>query len=118
MIDFLHMFAMLPDAKMRSGLWPFFHLAMLKDFCSLASWMSVRSHDSAQCCCCCFLPTPMTLASGGEFDVPACGPPSSFSVHLASSAVCGNVCCVAAVVKKNIFQPWSVEVCCVFVYGV
>ena len=29
----------------------------------------------------------MTLASGGEFDVPACGPPASFSVHLASSAV-------------------------------
>ena len=29
-------------------------------------------------CCCCCLPTPMTLASG---------PPASFSVHLASSAV-------------------------------
>ena len=30
----------------------------------------------------------MTLASGGgESDVPACGPPTSFSVHLASSAV-------------------------------
>ena len=30
----------------------------------------------------------MTLASGGgESDVPACGPPASFSVHLASSAV-------------------------------
>ena len=37
--------------------------------------------------CCCCLPTPMTLASGGESDVPACGPPASFSVHLASSAV-------------------------------
>ena len=36
---------------------------------------------------CCCLPTPMTLASGGESDVPACGPPASFSVHLASSAV-------------------------------
>ena len=24
---------------------------------------------------------------GGESDVPACGPPASFSVHLASSAV-------------------------------
>ena len=34
------------------------------------------------------LPTPMTLASGGgESDVPACDPPTSFSVHLASSAV-------------------------------
>ena len=28
----------------------------------------------------------MTLASGGS-DVPACGTPASFSVHLASSAV-------------------------------
>ena len=36
MIDFLHMFAMVPDAKMRSGLLPFFHLALLKDFGSLA----------------------------------------------------------------------------------
>ena len=39
--------------------------------------------------CCCCLPTPMALASGGggESDVPACGPPASFSVHLTSSAV-------------------------------
>ena len=30
--------------------------------------------------------------------------------------VCGNVCCVAAVVKNSgVFEPWSVEVCCVFV---
>ena len=30
--------------------------------------------------------------------------------------VCGNVCCVAAVVKNcAFFEPWSVEVCCVFV---
>ena len=30
----------------------------------------------------------MTLAyGGGESDLPACGPPASFSVHLASSAV-------------------------------
>ena len=30
--------------------------------------------------------------------------------------VCGNVCCVAAVVKNSFFfLPWSVEVCCVFV---
>ena len=35
----------------------------------------------------CCLPTPMTLASGGEFDLPACGPPASFSVHLTNSAV-------------------------------
>ena len=26
--------------------------------------------------------------------------------------VCGNVCCVAAVVKNSgVFEPWSVEVC-------
>ena len=37
--------------------------------------------------CCCCLPTPLTIPSGGESDVPACGPPASFSVHLASSAV-------------------------------
>ena len=36
---------------------------------------------------CCCLPTLMTLASGGSPDVPACGPPASISVHLASSAV-------------------------------
>ena len=29
--------------------------------------------------------------------------------------VYGNVCCVAAVVENNVFKPWSVEVCCVFV---
>ena len=30
--------------------------------------------------------------------------------------VCGNVCCVAAVViNSEFFEPWSVEVCCVFV---
>ena len=27
--------------------------------------------------------------------------------------VCGNVCCIAAVVKHSGgFEPWSVEVCC------
>ena len=46
MTDFLHMFAMLSDAKMRSGLKHFFHLALLNDFGSLASWMSVKSHCS------------------------------------------------------------------------
>ena len=41
---------------------------------------------NSRCCCC--LPTPMTLASGGGgSDVSACGPPASFSVHLAISAV-------------------------------
>ena len=29
--------------------------------------------------------------------------------------VCGNVCCVAAVVKNSVFLPWSVEVCYGFV---
>ena len=29
--------------------------------------------------------------------------------------VCGNVYCVAAVVKDSVFQAWSVEVCCGFV---
>ena len=28
---------------------------------------------------------------------------------------CGNICCVAAVVKDSGFEPWSVEVCCMFV---
>ena len=40
---------------------------------------------STHCCCC--LPTPMTLNNGGEFDLPDCGPPTIFSVHLASSVV-------------------------------
>ena len=32
--------------------------------------------------------------------------------------VCGNVCCVAAVVKNSgFFEPRSVEICCVFVKG-
>ena len=43
-------------------------------------------HASPILCCCC-LPTPMTLASGGDSDLPTCGPPTSFSVHLASIAV-------------------------------
>ena len=32
--------------------------------------------------------------------------------------VCGNVCCVATIVKNSVFKPWSVEVCCVFVMDV
>ena len=46
---------------------------------------SVMWSELLMTCCC--LPTPMTHASGGESDVPACGPPASFSVHMASSAV-------------------------------
>ena len=34
----------------------------------------------------CCLPTPMTLAQWEESDLPACGPPASFSVHLATPA--------------------------------
>ena len=31
---------------------------------------------------------------------------------------CGNVSLVAAIVENSVgFLPWSVEVCCVFVYG-
>ena len=30
--------------------------------------------------------------------------------------VCLNVCCVAGVVKDVVFEPWSGEVCCVFVF--
>ena len=38
------------------------------------------------------------------------------SVVVTVWGVCGNVCCVAAVVKNRGFlEPWSVEVCCVFV---
>ena len=37
--------------------------------------------------CCCCLPTPLTLTSKGESDLPACGSPASFSVNLARSAV-------------------------------
>ena len=30
--------------------------------------------------------------------------------------ICGNVCCVAAVVKDSgDFEPYSVEICCMFV---
>ena len=54
-IDFLHMFVMLADVKMRSGLDHFFHLALLRGFSSLTWWMSVRSHEAANCltafCC-------------------------------------------------------------------
>ena len=55
---------------------------------------------------CCCLPTPMTLASGGESDVPACGPPASFSVHLTSSAVTP-----ARSVHKSRGEMWCVCWC-------
>ena len=44
----------------------------------------------SRCFC---LPTPMTLASEGESDVPACGPPASFSVHTGQQCShSGGVC--------------------------
>ena len=37
------------------------------------------------------------------------------SVVVTVKGVCGIVCCVVAVVKDSVvFEPWSVEVCCVF----
>ena len=56
-------------------------------------FQSLRCHPScpAVVCnytCCCCLPTPMTLASGGESDLPTCGPTASFSIHLTSSVSC------------------------------
>ena len=43
------MSAMFDDAKMRSGLYPFYHLAMLNYFGSLALWISVKLHESSHC---------------------------------------------------------------------
>ena len=38
------------------------------------------------------------------------------SVVVTVWGVCGKVCFVVAVVKDiGVFEPWSVEVCCVFV---
>ena len=36
---------------------------------------------------------------------------SLFYVCCDCVGVCGNVCCVAAVVKDSVFSPWSVEAC-------
>ena len=38
--NFSHISEMLEDTKMRSGLYPFFHIALLNDFGSFALWMS------------------------------------------------------------------------------
>ena len=39
-----------------------------------------------------------------------------FYVHCTGCVeVCGNICCVAAVVKDSVLKPWSVEVCYMFV---
>ena len=43
-----HIFEMFDDANMRSGLYPFFHIALLNDFGSFALCMSDRLFDSDQ----------------------------------------------------------------------
>ena len=42
-----YIFDMFDDANMRSGLYPFFHIALLSDFGSFALCMSDRLFDSA-----------------------------------------------------------------------
>ena len=45
-IDFSHIFEMFDDANMRSGLYPFFHIALLNDFGSFSLCMSDSSTAS------------------------------------------------------------------------
>ena len=45
--DFSHIFEMFDDANMRSGLYPFFHMALLNDFSSFALCMGDMLFDSA-----------------------------------------------------------------------
>ena len=45
--NFSHIFEMFDDANMRSGLYPFFHIALLNDFGRFALCMSDRLFDSA-----------------------------------------------------------------------
>ena len=45
--DFSHIFEMFDDANMRSGLYPFFHIALLNDFGCFALCISDRLFDSA-----------------------------------------------------------------------
>ena len=47
--DFSHISEMFEDTKMRSGLYPFFHIALLNDFGSFALWMSDNLFESAHC---------------------------------------------------------------------
>ena len=47
--DLSDIFEMFEDTKMRSGLYPFFHIALLNDFGSFAMWMSDNLFESAQC---------------------------------------------------------------------
>ena len=45
--DFTHIFEMLDDENMKSGLYPFFHIALLTDFGSFALHMSDMLFDLA-----------------------------------------------------------------------
>ena len=47
--DFSHISEMFEDTKMRSGLYPFFHIALLNYFGSFALWMSDNLFESAHC---------------------------------------------------------------------
>ena len=47
--NFSYMSEMLDDAKMRSGLYPSFHLALLNDFGSFALWISVKLYEFSHC---------------------------------------------------------------------
>ena len=47
--DFSHISEMFEDTKMRYGLYPFFHIALLNDFASFALWMSGNLFESAHC---------------------------------------------------------------------
>ena len=47
--DFSHISEMFEDTKMRSGLYPFFHIALLNDFGSFALWMSDNLLESVHC---------------------------------------------------------------------
>ena len=81
-----------------STAWPACLNTVNRDLIAGAGGIDTICYDTSTACrlcrleplpygrCCCLHP-PMTLASGRESDVPACGPPASFSVHLASSAV-------------------------------
>ena len=44
-----HISEMFEDTKMRSGLYPFFHIALLNDFGSFALWMSDNLFEYAHC---------------------------------------------------------------------
>ena len=47
--DFTHISEIFDDTKMRSGLYPFFHIALLNDFGSFALGTSDRLFESAHC---------------------------------------------------------------------